>query len=187
VHQIREKRITDKRNRAIGSLFICGDVTEDYVIINRLERSAGIDAMTGLYNRAMLNRLVPAFDVSQNLPIGVLYGDLDNLKSVNDTMGHQQGDVLIRTAADALVSCCPPRALIVRIGGDEFVVLAPNCSLEQCKKLRQDVHAYLQGNSRRVAVSLSMGVAVKHYESVSLEKTIRQADANMFSDKNQDR
>ncbi len=89
------------------------------------EDRAGRDALTGLLNRVGLDRSIELLGLDPPRPLAVLFIDLDGLKRVNDTLGHDAGDVLIRTAAARLRVSVRDGDLVARQGGDEFVVVAP--------------------------------------------------------------
>lgn len=98
------------------------------VALDRLagaEALIGRDALTGLRNRAGLDRAIEDLRASSDGPVGVLFVDLDGLKEVNDTAGHEAGDALILEAARRLERSTRSGDVIARIGGDEFVVLVP--------------------------------------------------------------
>ncbi len=109
------------------------------VVRHRLQRRAGValdrlagaeallgrDVLTGLGNRAGLDRSIERLIASSDAPVGVLFVDLDGLKEVNDSAGHEAGDLLILEAARRIERSTRSADVIARIGGDEFVVLAP--------------------------------------------------------------
>ena len=84
------------------------------------------DALTGLPNRSLLkDRLTQAMLQTQrhNPWVSVVFVDLDNFKTVNDSLGHTAGDALLKVVADRMVDCVKPTDTVVRLGGDEFVIL----------------------------------------------------------------
>lgn len=179
VYNLHERQILDNRGRRIATMKICSDVTENRSILRSLESDAGLDAMTGLLNRRRIEQVRQDVDVDACLPIAVISGDLDNLKIINDTQGHQQGDLMLRLAADTLVSSCPPNANIARIGGDEFLIVIPNYSPLQTRELLDIIRTRLVSAS----VSMSLGYAIKTSREQSLEGVIRRADENMYQAK----
>ena len=87
------------------------------------------DAMTGLYNRAFFEVEMLRLEGIKAKNIGIVVIDLDGLKVVNDTLGHSIGDKLLLDAAKILIENVRDSDVVARIGGDEFVLLLPNCTL----------------------------------------------------------
>lgn len=91
-----------------------------------------IDSLTGLLNRREFNtRSTAVFKRRKSAPVGVLFLDVDRFKAVNDDMGHEFGDALLRHIADSIRSVVEPDDLVGRIGGDEFMIVAPVATLER--------------------------------------------------------
>lgn len=188
VLNVQTKDVCDKQNRRIASFVICSDVTENRARIMQLETEAGIDALTGIMNRHSMERAKLILDQSENLPLSIIVGDLDYLKRVNDTMGHLQGDIYLRVAAEILTSACPPNARIARIGGDEFLILIPKFDAQQARALSCDIRLRFQAlTDYPFDVSMSIGTATKTQGSQSLSEVIWTADTSMYADKNQRR
>ena len=185
IYNIREKLILDNRQHIIGSFVVVLVVTENRRLIHRLEEDAGMDALTGLFNRLRMDALLLKLDKEDNYPLAVINGDLNGLKQVNDTYGHQQGDVLLRLGAESLASVCPPSAAIGRVGGDEFLVLLPGYSLERAMALIEDIEAHMTAKSSDLFdVSMSLAAAVKENEQQNMEEVLRLADTKMYVCKN---
>lgn len=184
VLHMKERSILDNKGREIGSIVICRDVSEAYMAVRRLETEVGMDAITGILNGRSMAQVKTELDTPANLPLTVIAGDLNNLKMVNDTMGHQQGDALLREAADALLTCCPPNARVGRIGGDEFLVLIPAFSQAQAVDLIGEIRYYLeQSKNEAFHVSIALGLSVKTSAEQDLEQIIRNADQEMYQNK----
>lgn len=91
-----------------------------------IEKLAFFDSLTGLPNRLLLsNRIQQAIDLAKRLskPLGIMFMDIDNFKMVNDTMGHNQGDELLKMIAKRLEKIIRSSDTLSRLGGDEFVIL----------------------------------------------------------------
>jgi ABC-type amino acid transport substrate-binding protein len=86
------------------------------------------DDLTKLYNRAYYNEQIEYYALNPALPFTIIIADLNGLKIVNDTFGHEKGDLLIQKAADILKEQCREKDVLARIGGDEFVILMPQAS-----------------------------------------------------------
>jgi len=155
-----------------------------------LRHLALTDELTCLYNRrgffaAAVQQLRQATRKGQNLLL--LYCDVDNLKKINDSFGHREGDLALIHAADALEHAFRNSDILARLGGDEFVVLAPEASVETQDMLLRRLEKCLKNShpdKSRYQLSLSVGVArfvPKH--AVSLGELMAQADEAMYEQK----
>lgn len=143
---------------------------------------ANTDALTGLVNRRGWDLLVLDAQLRVDAygdPVAVAVIDLDGLKSVNDTHGHQAGDELLRRAAAALRAIEQPIDRIARYGGDEFAILSNNVPYVQ---LGQHFGRFIESLADH-GVRASLGYAATNPGVVGLEDAFAQADAAMYADK----
>ena len=141
-----------------------------------LQRKSEHDALTGLKNRMAFAAAAHAIE-NGGEEATVLVCDIDGLKWINDTLGHQVGDDVIRQAADALIACCPKGTQIFRMGGDEFVALISG-KLSQTEKI--DLMEYMHEHTQtKMHLRLSVGLA-SFFEGISLKEAIRIADFEMY-------
>jgi diguanylate cyclase (GGDEF)-like protein len=153
----------------------------------RLEYAAMHDETTGLPNRRRLEGGIVGVDEGKSL--AVLFIDLDGFKSVNDYLGHQQGDEVLREAARRLHSTVREDDIVIRYGGDEFVVV---CEVrdelpvsELADRIRDVLQSPYAGLPADLAISASIGVAtsVIKQDSGSIDRVIRMADQAMYEAK----
>ena len=124
-----------KETLELASFFIASDVANNQ-LFNRLEKLSNNDLLTGVKNRNAMNNWVTAYTEGKTLPpssIGVIFLDLNGLKTVNDNLGHHEGDELLKTAANVLKKIFA-ECDIYRAGGDEFMIIAQNYSKEYLEK-----------------------------------------------------
>ncbi len=179
-----QRVIFDNTQKEFGTFAIFTDVTENRALIEKLEKKAGRDTLTGLYNRRHLAELRATLDTPESLPLTVLAGDLNGLKLVNDSRGHRVGDMFIRLAANTLLMRCPPSALVARMGGDEFLALIPNFPSQSAAELVSDIKKRMKNrNYFEFEPSIALGFAVKNKESQDLDELITIADKAMYADK----
>lgn len=184
VINLREKPMLDRRGDAIGRMVVLENVTENRRLIRTLDEISGTDVLTGLNNRRRMTELMAELDREENLPITVIAGDLNNLKQVNDTLGHQQGDMLLRISAETLSSSCPPSAHVGRVGGDEFLILLANYSASRARELIASIKQTLINLDNYAFVpSMALGYSVKEVAAQDLQHTADMADADMYRDK----
>jgi len=144
-----------------------GEIARRKQLEAELKFLAQHDPLTRLYNRS---RLEPALDsaiaiAKQNTPGAVLYLDLDNFKIINDTLGHDAGDKLLLQVATVLKSVTRPHDVLVRFGGDEFVLILPDCSLDEGMRIATSIVERVEeivftADERTFRVGASVGLAI---------------------------
>ncbi|HWR56376.1 MAG TPA: GGDEF domain-containing protein, partial [Negativicutes bacterium] len=150
-----------------------------------LEYMSYHDALTGLYNRAYFEKQLRTLAENKQLSVGMMMCDVNELKYVNDTIGHHAGDLLIVAAARAIKQAIGVNATVARIGGDEFAVLISPCEEADLPA----VYAAIQDNLRQynthegfLNVSMAIGWAFAA-ENADLQELFRWADRNMYTEK----
>ena len=139
------------------------------------------DALTGIYNRAYFYEKIR----EAGPRTAVIVADLDGLKVINDTFGHQTGDKILREAAAILAACVPAGAVAARVGGDEFAVVLPDTTKEAVKALCCSVHGAVQAYNAGdvLPLQLSLGYAVAETATVTPEELLATADKWMYRKK----
>lgn len=151
-------------------------------------KQAHFDALTGLPNRRMLrHRLDNAIRHSQEHGehLAILFIDLDHFKEVNDTLGHDGGDLLLVLAAQRIQNCLAADDTVARMGGDEFTVVLCNAgNSTHIKKAAQDIldsmATAFQIGSEQVFVSASVGVALYPQNATLVEELLKHADQALY-------
>jgi len=156
-----------------------------------LKRAATIDELTGALNRhGVEHEINAARDQAERThkPFGIIYIDVDNMKAINDSLGHAAGDDALRIVAKRLRAAVRPQDCVARIGGDEFMVIVNNlghaddAELVKDKLLRLfDSLATLNGNQQYLRCS--MGAAAYHPGSETIEMAMQRADESMYAHK----
>jgi diguanylate cyclase (GGDEF)-like protein len=164
---------------------IIRDITERREMERELKHMALTDQATGLYNRAFFEAELRRMNDGRFLPVGVIVCDVDGLKFINDTLGHDAGDRLIVKAAEMVAACFGAGDVVARIGGGEFGVILPNCGpevvREACDRIRQAVASYR--DSARMPLAVSVGRSVRTGTGETLSETFKAADRNMYREK----
>jgi diguanylate cyclase (GGDEF)-like protein/PAS domain S-box-containing protein len=173
--------------RVRGLVLNVRDVSETRALMQRLKNDAFRDALTGLGNRvALLDRARIALARRRDhAAVAVLFLDLDDFKTVNDSLGHAAGDELLVATAQRLRACLGPRDAAARLGGDEFaIVLEGLRSAAEAAAMAQGVieafRAPFVVNGSHIRVQTSIGVAVAGPESHGAEEMLRDADVAMY-------
>jgi diguanylate cyclase (GGDEF)-like protein len=131
---------------------------------------------------------VPLFEKcrEQGKPLLILFVDMDRLKYINDTFGHDMGNLAIKAIANTVQKCCPKEAVAMRYGGDEFVVLVPDCDEEQAKILKDQIQEQIE-NQKTVLntgfpIEASIGyVVTSKGNNMNLNDYINLADEKMYA------
>jgi diguanylate cyclase (GGDEF)-like protein len=141
------------------------------------------DQLTGLYNRSFFEAKLRQLGNKPEYPVTIISADIDGLKLINDTMGQNAGNELIRQAAKIISEALDGSGILARVGGDEFSVILPLTGRDDgeriVRQIRYQVSLYNQENSN-LPLSLSVGVATSEDKSTSLKKLFKNADDLMF-------
>jgi len=155
----------------------------------RLVHRATHDDLTGLANRALFRDVLDhhlASREARGSSTAVLYLDLDRFKVVNDSLGHVEGDQLLRDVAERLRNCVRGEDVLARLGGDEFTVVAPGVDAAGAMRLGERVRAVFDPPfvlaGLRTQVSVSVGIALSH-RGISATDLMRYADAALYEAK----
>jgi diguanylate cyclase (GGDEF)-like protein len=149
----------------------------------RVQAEALCDPLTGLFNRRGWSQLMAREEERcrrHGNQAGVLVLDLDDLKVVNDSLGHPAGDQLISRTSAVLKRVLRSQDLAARVGGDEFAILAVECGASAAESLRTRVRAALE----RDGINASIGLAMRH-PSRGLQVAWDEADSAMYAEKKQ--
>lgn len=165
------------------------DISDTKAHVAELERRGNEDALTGLPNRHWANFYLPqAIDLAaaNQTKLAILFIDLDGFKAVNDTMGHEAGDELLRHAGRRLKLAVRPRDHVVRIGGDEFIVIIENIAhkSDAAHVAERVVHAFRKAFSLPQgvqSVGTSIGISVFPDDGTDANILLRNADIAMYS------
>lgn len=176
--------VKDGRDLAIAQF---QDITARMEAEAQLARLAVTDPLTGLQNRLALVAAARRHHAeSPDLPLGVLFIDLDGFKQVNDSHGHAFGDTVLAAVGHRLERLVTPHGTAFRIGGDEFVVLAPGASsapglLDYARHIAEELSGVYEVDTVRVALAASVGHACGVTDDI--EDLLRAADADMYRHK----
>ena len=181
---------------------VARDVTATKHLQSELTRQANHDALTGLPNRLhLLRTAAEALDGIRGTRnnAAILFMDVDRLKEVNDTVGHEVGDALLTQVATRISHATRPSDMVARIGGDEFVVLCDggideHTALDLAERIRHSLGGRIMLHGVEIELSVSIGVAVSsphHIEGMTAHEAaldlLRNADIAMYQAKRRGR
>lgn len=157
---------------------------------------SGIDVLTGLANRRLYEDVWPTLvsTASQhNQPLSLALFDVDSFKSINDTWGHESGDLVLKHLAQTVRAALPEEAVGIRLGGDEFLVLLPGFDLEQSHEVMQRLVEQVANRpievqaGIRMCPTLSVGIASFPKPQANPEELMQSADEAAYESKKQGR
>jgi diguanylate cyclase (GGDEF)-like protein/PAS domain S-box-containing protein len=192
--RICEVTINDLRSdEAVGGIVVTArDVTEQHELLRQVEHQALHDALTGLPNRILFHdrvqHAIARVDRSGE-QLFVLYLDLDDFKTVNDTLGHEVGDQLLRHVAGRVSATIRTADTLSRLGGDEFAVLLEDADLPQATLVAnriQDALAEevtLGGSSFHITASIGLAAYQGPWPAPTVSELLRAADIAMYRSK----
>jgi len=177
--------------QCVGVYLIMRDVTEGLQQARSIKHLATHDILTGLANRTLLyERLSHAIDHRRHSLIGLLFLDLNRFKVINDSLGHDKGDLLLKILGRRLRAVMREGDTIARLGGDEFVVLVETCESLQnivdiVEKIQAAVNESFDLDGHQAQVSTSIGAAVFPKDGQDVGTLMRHADLAMYEAKSQ--
>jgi diguanylate cyclase (GGDEF)-like protein len=164
-------------------------VTQLSVLQEQLHHQAYHDPLTSLANRSLFTDKVRGAIADRRGELAVLFIDLDDFKTINDSLGHAAGDELLVSVATGLRACLRPEDLVARLGGDEFAVMvrdshdAQAAAVNVARRIMEAFVLPVDVGSESVAVYVSVGIATSHGGEFTAEELIRDADVAMYKAK----
>ncbi|SFG12345.1 PAS domain S-box-containing protein/diguanylate cyclase (GGDEF) domain-containing protein [Desulfotomaculum arcticum] len=170
-------------NKSVASLL---DISKRKSIEEQLKFLSLHDSLTGLYNRSYFERSMQRLEREEFDPVGIIVCDVDGLKLVNDTLGHDAGDKILKTAAEMFKKSFRKDDIMARIGGDEFAILLPNCQVELIEnaiyRIRKAITKYNE-STPELPINISIGFAAGTKGAMDFNNLFKEADNNMYREK----
>ena len=164
--EIKKSAVRDENGSIIGIVGIVDNVTERVRLEKKVEELSIIDSLTGVYNRNYLKYRV------------------EEKKKVNDQYGHEYGDILLKIVADTLKEEVPEDSPVIRMGGDEFMILGNGITEEKASELMANIQESLKRKSKEnIPLSLAMGSHTVQSKDFSFDEVCHEADLRMYADK----
>ncbi len=175
----------------VGSVWSFSDITEREKRENIIKHQAFHDSLTGLANRSYFNlqlkkSLIEVHNSEEML--AVIFFDLDHFKKINDTLGHDTGDILLKKLVQRLNNCIRDNDLISRWGGDEFTLLLPKISCRQdattiANRILNSLQSAFKIKNHYLRVTCSIGIAVYPDDGEDGETLLKNADIALYQAK----
>ena len=171
-----------------GAFFLAlKDITEGQRYIERLSEAGMFDPLTGAYYRSKLPEILKKVDEKSNLPIAFFMFDVNGMKIVNDIFGYDEGNSLLMKCATILSLASPPRGIMVRMSGDEFLLIVPKCSSQEREYIAEKVKEYTwEETSELITPDISIGSGAKESENQDIETALRKTEEQLIKVRNRD-
>ncbi len=176
--------VNDTEGKPWASLVTFMDITDRKKAENELLYLSYHDHLTGLYNRRYFEQELKNLDTPENLPLSVIMFDVNGLKLVNDSFGHDLGDVLLKKSAEAIKKACREDDIAARIGGDEFVILLPRTTAAEAAQISNHIKELASDEkAANMELSISYGYDTKKTDNQSIIEIIANAENHMYRHK----
>lgn len=183
--------VYDDTGKVINYVAVFSDISAINQSQSELERMSHYDPVTALPNRSLFHeRLQHSLDLSlsYNQSLAVVVLDLDGFKTVNDSLGHSLGDLLLQQAAARFLSCVRAEDTVSRLGGDEFALILnnlthPTDAIIIAKKLLTSLQEPFDLKGTSTLLTASIGISIAPHDSETPEQLLRQADTAMYGAK----
>ncbi len=181
----------DKQNHSGFMICMARDITEQEQLKKALEHAAHYDNLTSLPNRALIfEKLKQSLETAarQRTKVAILFLDLNSFKAINDTLGHEAGDILLTTVAQRLPQAIRESDYAGRLGGDEFLIILQDInSLENAQRVANNIRNLIRQpcviNTETVTIDVSIGISLYPDDTTEINALIHQADKSMYQAK----
>jgi diguanylate cyclase (GGDEF)-like protein/PAS domain S-box-containing protein len=192
---LRIDSIFDEQGAVQYHVNLFSGITDQKLAEDTIWQQANFDLLTGLPNRSMFHdrlELEMRKSTRSGLPLALMFIDLDHFKEVNDTLGHDTGDVLLKEVAQRLSHCIRHSDTVARLGGDEFTVILGE--LDDVESVERGASAMLHAlaepftvKTETIYLSASIGVTLFPHDATAIDTLLKNADQAMYAAKNEGR
>ncbi|MEG0014735.1 MAG: PAS domain-containing protein [Cellulosilyticaceae bacterium] len=176
--------VIDDNGQVWGLVGLSRNITERKKLEKRLRYLSQTDMLTGLYNRYSFEKKIKELNYEQYLPLGIVMGDVNGLKLVNDTLGHLEGDRLLKDIARVLNEACDQKGFAFRWGGDEFIILLPNHNDSQCENVIGNIlHECKMCDYKLIQLSIALGETVKFTLEEDIYECLKKVEEKVYRQK----
>jgi len=170
--------------KVVGGYAIYQDISGRKEKERELKYKSFHDELTGLYNRRYIRKAMENSDKLKTLPLSIIMADINGLRIINHSLGHDRGDELIEKAAGILEDCICEDDILARFGGDEFIILLPASDEDDVGELYSRIKKECEKTEEdEMPLSLGLGTATIKDERRNLEEALQEADESMQQDK----
>ena len=183
--------VFDEHKKPYRRIAKFSEITDEKETQQQIWYQANFDTLTDLPNRSMfmfrLEKRLHDIDLS-DIKVALMYLDLDNFKEINDSMGHDRGDILLQESAKRIKQCVRNEDIVSRIGGDEFTIIFPR--LDTIEAIEEIAHAILKELSqpfiideKNIYISVSIGITIAPEDGMKADTLLKNAEQAMYAAK----
>ncbi|WP_097004473.1 HD domain-containing phosphohydrolase [Lacrimispora amygdalina] len=178
-HELRVVKWFDDKVIAIAR-----NITETHNYIKEIEEISYYDQVTGLHNRRYFDKKEKELNQAGYYPMSVIFSDLNGLKLVNDSFGHEYGDSMLKRYAGILMNSGKDTDLISRVGGDEFAIILKKSDQEDTEQYIRELKEKCKGETiNGIELSVSFGYCIIKDSSLSVQNAVKLAEDEMYQNK----
>ena len=182
--EIIKTPVLNDNNEVSGIIGLLLDITDRKKIEKKLKYLSYTDILTKVYNRTCFEEKAKKIFKEENLPMGIIMGDTNGLKIVNDTLGHEEGDELLKLTTKVLKDVCKGNELIFRIGGDEFAIIIQKAKENECETLIKNIIDSCNNYKHDlIKISIALGYSVTYDLDKSIYDTLKEAEDMVYRKK----
>ncbi|MGL6107070.1 HD domain-containing phosphohydrolase [Romboutsia sp.] len=173
----------DEYGKVRGIVGFSRDITSKIKGRERLKYLSYTDILTGLNNRTYFEEQMERYN-KEDMQVGVIMGDANGLKIINDTFGHEEGDKLLKNIANIIKLVCNDKGDVCRIGGDEFVILVPNANENECESIIKEILSKCKRYKHNlIKMSIALGYSIKKNKEIDIYQTLKEAEDIVYRKK----
>ncbi|XMB85770.1 diguanylate cyclase [Mycoplasmatota bacterium WC44] len=177
INLFNQKKIIEEKNLLLKKKIKNLEIAE-----NKIYKLAVTDHLTGLYNRRFFEVELSRLDVQRNYPLTIVIGDVNGLKLINDTLGHEVGDEVLVQMGKILKESFREDEIVARLGGDEFVIILPKTAKHDAAKVVQRVKDKIKSSAEELYnATISFGFETK--SSLDMDNIFKRAEDHMYREK----
>jgi len=183
---VKRKRVFSKEELRLLKIFtdVITSAFSKYIYDQKILELTYKDSLTGLYNRRYFKHELLRLDTKRQLPISIIIADINGLKIINDSLGHDKGDELLIKSANVLKNIIRKKDILAREGGDEFAILLPKTKKEEAEEIINRVKQVAKvTKADALTVSIALGTATKKTIEENIFDILKKADNNMYQNK----
>ncbi len=180
-YNIRVSTVFNYYNRIMGKLLILSDITARKEKEDQLLYQSYHDKLTDVFNRYYFEEELERLNSKKKFPIGIIIGDINGLKLINDAFGSKKGDELIKKIAKILQYSLPDKGVLCRYGGDEFTIILPETNREDSIKIiNRTIRNCKKSSTNIMPLNISFGLSIKENDDISISAAVKEAEDTMY-------